>query len=75
MYYFSETMGNIVATKREIILQVFESLLLFRCLDLKWTRIKSEAEIYNSLKLFTAKTYYDFEKSYKKPILSIARRF
>lgn len=35
-YYQSETMGNLVRTKREVIAQVLESLFKFRVLDIHW---------------------------------------
>ena len=35
-YYMSMTMGNLVATKREVIRQVFESLFRLHTLDIKW---------------------------------------
>lgn len=39
-YYQSETMGNIVRTRREVIAQVFESLFKFHTWDLKWIKIE-----------------------------------
>lgn len=40
-YYQSLTMGNIVGTKKDIIKQVFESLLRFKTVDLKWKKLNS----------------------------------
>jgi hypothetical protein len=33
-------MGNIVATKREVIAQIFESLFKYHTLDLKWQKVE-----------------------------------
>jgi hypothetical protein len=38
--YQSLTMGNIVETRREVIAQIFESLLKYRTLDLKWQKVE-----------------------------------
>ena len=38
--YHSKTMGNIVATRREVIAQILESLFKFHTLDIKWVRVE-----------------------------------
>jgi hypothetical protein len=40
MMYQSLTMGNIVATKREVIAQIFESLFKFHAIDFKWQKVE-----------------------------------
>ena len=40
MWYQSQTMGNIVATKREVVAQMFDSWLNYRVVDIKWIKVE-----------------------------------
>lgn len=39
--YMSLTMGNIVDTKREVIMQIFESLFKYHTIDIIWKNIQT----------------------------------